>query len=73
MTLLLSLGSALISFGAAMMCPKEVDVLVSVNSTTASKYFDKHHQKVKRKGIAFIIVMSAVVFTIVFMIEIWYK
>ena len=31
MTLLLSLSSALISFGAAIMCPKQVDVLVSVS------------------------------------------
>ena len=38
-----------------------------------SGHFDKHHKKVKRKGILFIVVMASVVFTIVFLIVIWHK
>ena len=52
-------------------CPRQINILGY--STTTSKYFDKHHQRVKRRGIAFIIVMSAFILTIVFIIHIWYK
>ena len=64
-------GDVLTNKSAVGECPRQVNILGYSSNT--SKYFDQHHQKVKRKGIAFIIVMSAVIFTIVFMIQIWYK
>ena len=64
-------GDVFTNKSAVGECPREIKLLGY--SSTTSKYFDKHHQKVKRKGIAFIIVMSAVILTIVFLIQILYK
>ena len=52
-------------------CPIQINILQKFGSPTVP--FDKHHQKVKRKGIYLIMVMAGVVLTIVILIMIWNK
>ena len=74
--------------GSTVECPTQIYIRDSDTPSSASGssspsgpsaalcpsgYFDKHHQKVKRKGILFILVMASVVLTIVFLLIIAHK
>ena len=61
-------GDVYVSKGGATECSQQVNILR--NYGTPSKYFDKHHQKVKRKGIKFICVMAIVIIAIVILVKI---
>ena len=64
-------------------CPTQIYIDSDQDSDTPSSgalcpscpsgHFDKHHKKVKRKGILFIVVMAGVVLTIVFLLIIAHK
>ena len=59
-------GDVFMSKSGVNECPRQVNIL----RRTSSKYFDKHHRRVKRKGIVFISVMAIIVIAIVILVKI---
>ena len=64
-------GDVFMSKSGVTECPRQGNILH--NSRTMSKYFDTHHQKVKRKGIVFICVMAIVIIAIVILVKIIWR